>query len=368
MTDELLVRSVGAVTPVGLTAVQTCAAIRAGVSGVEALIAQPPPVPAFLGARVPAHASLKRSLSAWLANLAARAIRECLAECAVLPPRVVLLLAAPEEFRDHPGLEDASGAALLRAVEARLSTRFHDDSSVLRQGHASTLLAISLARRHLARRQVDAVLIGGVDSLLAAGDISRLQERARLHSPDNPFGLIPGEGAAFALLAPATAEVGGRRLSTIRGIGLGQEQDTVLGDRFSAGAGLQSAIRSALDEAALPESVVCFRVTDVNGERYRSWESSVTLGRIYRTQRGGLPVWHLPQSTGDIGVASAALAVVFASVALARGYAPGPNGMCEASSEGALRAACIIGSCTGNPSPPFRSTHYDYAMARTSAS
>ena len=74
----LQIRASGAVTAVGLTADQTCAAVRAGIkrfSPIEAQILehQEPRV----GARVSAAPALRADDAKWLLNLAARALQDC---------------------------------------------------------------------------------------------------------------------------------------------------------------------------------------------------------------------------------------------------------------------------------------------------
>jgi 3-oxoacyl-[acyl-carrier-protein] synthase-1 len=90
--------------------------------------------------------------------------------------------------------------------------------------------------------------------------------------------------------------------------------------------------------------MVGFRVSDMNGERYRAWESLFLEARFYRSYRAHLPSWYFSHSVGDIGAASGALSIVLAATAFAQGYAPGRFAMCESSSDEGLRAGCLVGS------------------------
>lgn len=347
-----LIYATGCVTPVGLDAMQTCAAIRARQSGVEAVM--PNAGEPLLAARVPARAALIKSPPRWLAELALRALRPCLRAYRGRPERLALFLALPEPFRGHAVTLDGSGhgfsSRLVKALGVQLSTH----SRVLFEGHASTALALEAAETLLARNEIDAALIGGVDSLLGEADRERLRQAGRLHEPGHPFGLIPGEGAAFFVVGRVGGPFTQPPIASLLGVGHAHEADHLLTQRYSVGAGLQQAIRVALQRAGADESVVEWRVTDLNGERHRSWESTALLARQYRAWRDGLPCLHVPAYTGDLGCASLALQVVVAAHAMQDGGAPGPGGLCESSSEGALRGACLVGPAPGVRPPPFR--------------
>ena len=69
------------------------------------------------------------------------------------------------------------------------------------------------------------------------------------------------------------------------------------------------------------------------------------LGAAVRQSRAHekpLPVWYPAASVGDLGAAAGPLLLVVAATGIARGYAPGPVVMCEASSDDGLRAACVV--------------------------
>ena len=74
----LYIAGAGAVTPAGLTAPQTCAAIRAGLSAFEEYVRPEPFRRVQIVARIPAHWRLRRTEGEWLVNMAARAIAEAL--------------------------------------------------------------------------------------------------------------------------------------------------------------------------------------------------------------------------------------------------------------------------------------------------
>lgn len=352
----LLVHAVGAVTPVGLDAVQTCAALRAALSGVEARIAQAPPNDPLLAAEVPARVELKRRPDCWLVHLAVRALRECLADYEGDVSRLAFVLSVPEIFRAHPAITDETGQALASRIVGAVGLRFSHFSRVLTMGNAATAFGLRLVDELLARGDIDGAIVGGVDSLLVDADLDRLRDSGRLYLPGHPFGVIPGEGAALFLVGSSFRPLGIRPLAAIRGIGLAEEADSALSTRYSVGIAMKTALDEALISAGEREGAIGWRITDINGERYRTWESSALLARYYRTWRDGLPCMHLPGATGDLGAATQALQVVFGAVAMKFGFAPAALAVCEAGSEGGLRGACVIGPAPGEISPPFRAS------------
>ncbi|HEY0856429.1 MAG TPA: TIGR02270 family protein [Albitalea sp.] len=347
-----LVYATGCVSAVGLNALQTCAAVRARQSGIEAVV--PQAGEPLLAAAVPARAPLKKAPTAWLKRLALRALRECLSAYAGDPSRLALFIALPEPHRDHAITHDGTGHAFVSRLVRSLGLRLSAHSRVLLEGHASAAVAMQAAAVLLERNEIDAALIGGVDSLLNDTDRERLHHSGRLHEPGNPFGLIPGEAAAFLLTGRAQGPFSQPAIACLAGAASAQEDNPVRSDRYSVGIGLQQAIGAALQGARADESRIEWRVTDINGERYRAWESTALLARQYRAWRDGLPCLHLPAFTGDVGCASLPLQAVVAAHAMQQGYAPGPLAVCESSSEGVLRGACLVAPVAGARPPPFR--------------
>lgn len=349
MSGTLSIVGLGAVTPVGLTAAQTCAAIRARISGVREVAVRPPDFEPVSGAAVPARSALKQSRDEWLVNLALRAVREALAREAPPPARTALLLALPAPGRAQ-GNGSLSGQAWVSAVERRLGLRFHPSSAAFPEGHAALVPALTRARELLASGQVSHALVAGVDSMVNDVDIDRLAGWNRLYGPDNAQGVIPGEGAACVLV---TAPGAGRNAGVcdVLGFATDLEQDTVLGTRTSVGDGLLRALRKAQADAGAAEPDVHFRVCDMNGERYRGLESMLAESRYYRTRRVRFEVIYPAASVADVGAAAGPLCLVVAAVSMAKGYAPGTCAMIECSSEEGLRGACLVRRPRDLPQP-----------------
>ena len=248
-----------------------------------------------------------------------------------------------------------TGPQFLEALQERLQIRFHPLSQTLRDGHAAVVEGIVVARNLFATTDVDYCVVGGVDSLLNYQDVERLKAANRLHEERNPQGVIPGEGAGFLAFHRPGLAIATRSIAQVLGVGISEEKDTVLGERFSTGVGLRNALELAAKDSSCLESQLTFRVSDMNGERYRAWESLIGSTRYYLTRRERMAVWYPAISVGDLGAAAGALTMIIAAIGISRGYAPGPYGMCESSSDNGLRAACVLAPASGAPVPPFRS-------------
>jgi 3-oxoacyl-[acyl-carrier-protein] synthase-1 len=221
---------------------------------------------------------------------------------------------------------------------------FHTTSQIFPDGNAAAFAALARSRELLAGGTVSACVIGGVDSFLNVPDLHRFGSAFRLKSDDVAQGFIPGEAAAFvAVTAPEKA--GDRRvLGQIRGLGLAREAEdtTVLSNGYPNGKGLEQALRAAIADAGLPEADIAFRVSDVNGETYRGQENMLAMTRFYRTSRSIFPPLFPASCLGETGAATGALLLIVALTAMNKGYAPGRVAMCEAASDGGLRAGAVV--------------------------
>ncbi|MCO5066553.1 MAG: hypothetical protein M9924_19405 [Rhizobiaceae bacterium] len=337
----LYLTGAGAVTPAGLDARQTLAAIRASLSSFEEMTLTDPIGATQIVARIPTRHNLRRTQGEWLVNMAARAIREAVHG---IPPQTVaataLFIALPENFRNHPAFEDIPPRNFLAAVSEASGHVFHPASRAIDGGAAVT---IGLAERavHLMEEEgVAQILLGGVDSLVNKADLTRLGQAGRLKGPDNGQGLVPGEAAVFVCLTRDGSGKAGTAVA-VSGIGIAQEADSVLSDRYSQGRAMLGALRNAASGPGPSEPDIDFIVSNSNGERYAGIETLIAGPRFYRTRRDMFPIAYPAMTVGEIGAAGGALALMLAADSFRNGYAPGPVAMCEVASESGLRAAAI---------------------------
>lgn len=342
----LYILGAGAVTAAGLTAPQTCAAIRAGVTGFSMETLSDPFGAEQTVARIPANWRLKRDAGQWLVNLAARAIREAVQDAAqtgAFPTeRTALFITPPESHRGHPAYQHVAPQALLEAILAACEMQFHLSSRAIDGGAAAGLGLLAQASALLAQGTVDQVILAGVDSLVNPTDLSRLATANRLAGGGNSQGLIPGEAAAAVVLSPRAPGTP-RPTCAILAVASAREENSVLSEGFSQGRAMLTALQEASRTGEVDgEPFVDFVISNSNGERYAAWESMITRARFYRSRRERTPAAMPAMSAGETGSAAAALALVVARDAFAHGYAPGRVAMAEIASDDGLRSAAMV--------------------------
>ncbi|TPM05437.1 hypothetical protein FJ960_13670 [Mesorhizobium sp. B2-3-11] len=296
-------------------------------------------------ARIPTHRRLHRSEGEWLVNMAARAINEALG---AVDPRVaaatVLLVATPESFRNHPAFAKVPVHDFLAMLVERTGRKFHPASRTIDGGAAASLGLIERAANLMEDQGVAQVLLGGVDSLVNDADLARLGQAGRLKGT-NAQGLVPGEAAVFVRLAREPKRE--RVVAAIHGIGLAQEADSVLSERYSQGRAMLGALRDAVNGSGPSEPDIDFIISNGNGERYHGWEMLIARPRFYRTRRELMATAYPAMTVGDIGAASGALALMLAADSFREEYAPGAVALCEVASESGLRAAAVVMRTSG---------------------
>lgn len=247
--------------------------------------------------------------------------------------RVGLLIALPESdpVVDAWHLEDGFVDLLLR----RLSLGF-GQTRILQHGSCGALELCTEANTLLAGGLVDACIIAGVDSYLSPDRLGPLDEAYRLKSSRNVDAFVPGEGAA-ALLFESALRISRREawvLGRIMAVGVGDEPNTMGGDRPSSGRGFCGALRAAFGEEPI-RHVLC----DLNGESYRGFELGITRARLGE-QLANVERWVFPAlCIGDTGAATGPLMMAMAAEAFRRAYALAGDIVIGASSDGPRRAA-----------------------------
>ena len=273
LSRPLYIVGSGAVTAVGLTLAQTCAAFRAGLTGFAFELPSEPFGAEQIVARIPTNWRLKRDPAEWIINLAVRAIREAFLDAAAndraTPERTALFLTPPESRRNHPCYDHVAPSALLDRVLSSLALPFHPASRAFDGGAAAGLGTLAQASELLAGGSVDHVMLAGADSLINTVDLEQLAAANRLSGATNAQGLVPGEGAAAVCLSGRGPVKRDRPTCAILSIGTAREQHSVLSEDFSQGRAMLTALREASRKGdADGEPLIEFVVTNGNGERY----------------------------------------------------------------------------------------------------
>ncbi len=210
-------------------------------------------------------------------------------------------------------------------------------------GNAGGLTAVSVAADLMRDSDIELCLVGGIDSWFEPTMLEWLDDNDRLHGPRGPWGVLPGEAAAFGLLgARGLAErLNIPVLAHVAGLGLGQEAIVLGSEEVCLGRGLTDAWREAL--RALPSGA---QVTDIyidrNAEPYRADEHGFTLVRCRERFVDPSKFWTPIHAWGDAGAATGLLLTQLAVAAGQRGYARGSLAFVSTSSDSGERAAAVL--------------------------
>ena len=340
---RLAVTGIGLVTPVGLNAPASLAALRAGISRIGDL-------PGFLvpnasgdlepatGAQIPTVPANRRGPERLL-RLARHALAEAVAQ-ARLPrsPRCALFLgtAAP----NPAGRLLPYGPLLLRGLGGVLSALVgSSDVRLVETGRASVLQAFRMAAQEMAgENPPDAVIVGGVDSLISPRSLSFLSATKRLREGRRSTGILPGEGAGFLVLE--TPEAAARRHATVWTVveAAAGGVDSTPPEKPNRALVLGRVFRAVAGNIAKARPLI---ISDLNGERSRAyeWMFASTRAPFFHS---GMEHWLPSESIGDAGAACGAVTSVWAVDALQKSYCGAHEAVVWGSSDEGPREAIVI--------------------------
>jgi len=372
---QLAVTGLGMATSLGLDAVMSCAAARAGMSGGKALERFPVQSPddnssgLLAGHALPevtrgfeGAARLLRVVQAGLVDLFGTAGDRVNGD-----GRVGVYVAVPEPLRLFEGLAwleapedrqarqqsledaaqqvqpEAAGRMIERAF-ALCAPAFRPSAVVVRPGSGATSLQLlDLAARELTDGAVDVAVVGGIDSLIDDDYLQWLATLRRLKTPGQPVGLQPGEGAAFVVVEGHRTLRAARPLALLGEVAIADEPSPWTAAASSTGRAVAEVVEQAQRGApgAVPPS---WMITDHNGETYRAaeWGSALVRLTARRRAQSDWTSWFPATSFGDTGAASALVGLGVAVRAFARSYHPAPSATVVATAPGATRAAVRV--------------------------
>ncbi len=350
MPADVVVLGYGMMTAVGLTAPETLASVRAGTARFIPSEMRDQRFERFTVAEVPqeglpalAEKNSRQPLSAREAKML-RLATGPLAKAALsvphVPAKLPLFLGLPETETRIP-LDRARFAQLLAAQVACLDAV---QSRAEFAGRAGGLAAIGSAVSAIGEGRMPFALAGGVDSFLDLYVLATLDMEGRIKSRIHLDGFIPGEAAAFVLLASRTAAdgIGAKPLARISPAAQATEPGHLYSKEIYRGDGLAQAV-TQLFAATPPSRPVAVVYSSMNGESHWGKEWSVAFIRNQKFISPGAKIFHPADSYGDVGAAAGPLLVALAADGIANGYRPEPA-LVYCSNDRAPRAALCIAS------------------------
>jgi 3-oxoacyl-[acyl-carrier-protein] synthase-1 len=336
------------VTAAGFNAPATCAALRAGVSGITKVNLWDWEGGKHLNGG-------KVDLPQWsecidkLADLVAPAIHECLVAAQPQSPRNIPLLLGVAPL-DRPERNPEIDTRILEEISFRLEVPLHPASIVLPSGRVSAVQALRQSAFLLADPRISCCIISGVDSFMHQSVAEAYMNRRRLLTSKNSNGFTPGEAGTAMLVRPADA-VDASCLEVL-GTGMARELATVDSSEPLRGEGITAAIDEALTESRLTIFDASYRITDINGEHYMFKEALIGLTRFEHGRKRVelFDLWHPAEYIGETGAAIGPCVFGWALHSNRKEYAPGPVALCHFSNDDGERAATIVRYRSGRES------------------
>lgn len=334
---------VGASTSVGVTATASAAAFRAGVvrfREIDESVADP--IRASYLSQIPWGGTCpERALA-----LTRRALAD-LARSIPLDPasRLAAWIGVAES--------EPEGAAVERALSEQLRVAFPrlvGPPVFLRRGRGAFFVALEAAQRALLACECDVALVGAADSLCAPEPLERLARERRLLGPD-PEGVIPGEGAAFLLLARPGLVA--RPRGTLLCCATAREPRHLRQDAPNTAEALTAVFRALRTDPATRGRRADLLLTSETGEPF--WTAELTMAYLRNVALMPEPFTRTTaaEGLGDLGAAAGAVMTAIGLCWLARPagqFAPRSRQsllmVCGSSDDGHV-GACLLEGTAG---------------------
>jgi 3-oxoacyl-[acyl-carrier-protein] synthase I len=331
---------VGMISAVGLSAPEVAASVRAGTMRFTESALMDRRFQPFTLAEVPddglppLHADLEArgltSREARMARLAEPALRECLAALPAGSPPPPLVVALPEAATTRP-LDEGR---VLDALAAQAGGFDRGRSEAMFRGRSGGIRALGRAFDWL-DAGAPFVVAGGVDTFRDLYVLGTLDLEGRVKTAANLDGFIPGEGAAFLLLARRGAP---GALAALSSFAAGIEPGHLYSEQPYRGDGLAAVFAASLSNGAGPVGDV---YSSMNGENHWAREWGVAFMRSRAKFVEGHGMHHPADCHGDTGAAAGPLMAGLAALGIRGGYRRPPC-LVYGSSDRGERAALIV--------------------------
>ena len=351
-TDSVVVVGIGMMTPVGLTTAETAASVRSATmlfaeTPIRDHRFEPFTLAEVIEDGLPqlvdevAAAPGLTSREARMLRLAAMPLRECLKSLTPGTTAPGLVLALPEMQTTLP----LDGKKFLQRFAQQTRNSFNmKQSAAPHVGRAGGLAAIGQAAETIRQGKARLMLAGGVDTYRDLYVLGTLDMEKRVKSSVHLDGFIPGEGAAFVLLAsPDAAREGGLvPLARISPVFQGMEQGHLYSKEPYRGEGLAMAVEK-LAASGTEGAPIAEVYSSMNGESHWGKEWGVSF---IRNKAAFLPdhaIHHPADCLGDTGAAAGLIMLGLAVYGLHDHYHRGPC-LVYCSSDRGQRAVLTAGA------------------------
>jgi 3-oxoacyl-[acyl-carrier-protein] synthase-1 len=326
--SEVVVVRVGMVTAVGLSAAETAASVRSATMRFASIDWLDHRFEPFTVAAVPEAGLPELSpevaktpglsvRDARLLRLGAKALAECIGSAGRGTAKPPLVLALPEPERQRP----VDAGRFLKLFAAQTGGLFDlASSTTVATGRAGGLAAVGRAAAMIRSEKAKFAVAGGLDSFVDLYTLATLDLEKRVKSSAHLDGFIPGEGAAFLLLASAPAAAAARlpSIAVISEAAEGFEKGHLGSKETYLGEGLAATIQSLVQSAPPPRPFASVW-SSMNGESHWAKEWGVAFLRSRDAFAEPHVMNHPADCYGDTGAAAGALLAGLAILDAARG-------------------------------------------------
>ena len=345
----MYLKACGVVTPVGLTAEHTAAAVRAGISAYEdssiynkrfnpmTMALLPEDVLPSIDDSIEEDAPELTSRQTRMIRLAHLAIDDLASKFEKLDG-LPLMLAGPETL---PNMPEVCHVNMISHIEKQTGVIFHKEhSALIANGRAAGIKALHYAMAYVEAGMSDYAIVGGIDTYLDLYLLGTLDEEDRVLAEGVMDGFAPGEGAGFFVISnkPEPFEKTDQ-LIRIFPPGLSKEPGHRFSEKPYQGDGLAESFTLALENARLPE--VKTVLASLNGENFGGKELGVAATRNSAQLDSDYVISHPADCFGDLGAAFFPVSVGLTAFGFLKGYIKDPV-MHYASSELESRGAVCL--------------------------
>lgn len=314
-TAPLVITGVGMVSSIGITAVQSCASLNAGISRnstMPELYYCKADDPDFEDGTVLVAAPLSwlnpvrkefKEPSKWLALIASQGFSDLMKSSQYDPDRfdeTGLFLSLPPMIEDQC---QSITSGFLYHFHNRIGKDIFPCEKMCFSGHTGVFQMIEEAKKALDDGIITCAIVGGVESCLFPEWLVKLDLDYRIKSDKNIDGYIPGEAAAFFIMEKQeTMTEKDKDMFVLEGM----SSVTLPGAYHGGGMYLKTVLSELLHDATDPPVIFC----DLNGEsnRMEEWGYARTnLGDLL----GNPVLLEIPAiKMGDVGAASGGVLII----------------------------------------------------------